>query len=123
MTAFQAISLSGITLIAVLIVLATIRRRMSRGSGFAWLLLWIAAGLAIAMPELTVVVARALGIQRGADLVLYVAVLASFAGFFAVFIRLRRLEGSITEIVRHIAVDEARQPEGARNGGDMGGDV
>ena len=115
MTAFQLIALSGIAIICAVLVVGIGRRRLSTTSGLAWLMLWAVAGIAIAQPELTVVVAQALGIRRGADLVMYSGVLASLVGFFAVFVRIRRLEGTITEVVRQIAIDRATNPAGQRD--------
>jgi hypothetical protein len=115
MTAFQIIALSGIAIICSALVAGIVRRRLSWASGLSWLVLWAVAGIAIARPELTVVIAQALGIRRGADLVMYSGVLASLVGFFAVFVRIRRLEGTITEVVRQIAIDRAAYPPGRQD--------
>ena len=64
--------------------------------------------LAVAFPDLTPRVAKSVGIGRGADLVLYCAVLFMLAGFFFVYLRLVRLRRYVTELVRHIAILEAR---------------
>lgn len=78
--------------------------RIGRGAAAAWIVLWGAAGTAIARPDLTVAVARLLGISRGADLVLYLSILGMIGGFFFVYLRLKRVESSITELVREIAI-------------------
>ena len=104
MTAFQIIGLTVSAIFALLTVAAMIRHRITRGSALAWLLLWIAAGVAFWEPELTRMVANRLGIQRGADLVFYCAILAMFVGFFLVFAKLRRVEDNLTTLVREIAV-------------------
>jgi hypothetical protein len=67
----------------------------------------IAAGFAVWWPDLTSIVARSIGIGRGTDLTLYVAVLAMLAGFWMIYIRLRRLRREVTLLVRHIAILEA----------------
>ncbi len=118
MTNFQiaAFVLLGIAIIATLTLAA--RHRISGRTGFAWSSLWIAAIVAIAFPNLTVIVAHALGIARGADLVFYLAILAMFVGFFAVFVRMRRFETEITRIVRELAL---RSPErGSHDAGNSG---
>ena len=81
-----------------------------------WIVLWLLAATAIARPELTVVVARALGIDRGADLVFYFGVLAALGGFFVVFGRLWRIEQSLTEIVRRLAIWEAETGRAVERG-------
>lgn len=110
MNAFQ---IGGITLAALLMAftwLGARRGRLSRGGAAFWSLLWLAMGVAIAKPDLTVVLARGLGIDRGADLVFYFGIVVMFVGFFAVMARLRRIEENITLISRHIALSEAESP-------------
>lgn len=104
MTAFQLIGMGVAAILLLLTIAAMGRHRITKGSAFAWSLLWVAAGVAIYDPSLTQVVASALGIDRGADLVFYCAILAMFVGFFLVFAKLRRIEENLTTIVREIAV-------------------
>ena len=110
MNAFQLLGIGLAAAFALLSLLAAARRRMGRLAGLAWSALWMVAALAIARPELTVVAARALGIQRGADLVFYLAILGMFVGFFLVYVRLRRLNEDLTTMVRRLALEE-QQPE------------
>lgn len=112
MNAFQLLGIGLTGAFALLSLLAAARRRMGRLAGLAWSVLWLGAALAIARPELTVVVARALGIQRGADLVFYLAILGMFVGFFLVYVRLRRLNEGLTTVVRRLALEE-EPPEAA----------
>lgn len=109
MTTFQlaAFAILGFAFVATLTL--AVRRRTSMRVALAWSLLWLGAAIAIARPEITVVVANALGIARGADLVFYLAILGMFLGFFAVYVRLRRLETELTRIVRELAL---RAPQG-----------
>ena len=79
-----------------------------------WILLWAAAAIAIARPRLTVLAARALGIDRGADLIFYLAILATLIGFFLIYVRLRRVEENLTHLVRHLAIQEHETPHGDR---------
>jgi len=102
--------LAGITLTAVfacLSLVARLRGRIGARSGVAWVILWCSAGAAIAFPESTVVVARFLGISRGADLVFYCAILGMLMGFFAIYVKLRRIERNITTLVREVALAQA----------------
>ena len=102
--------------IALLLALmaATLRATISGGvrkrvASF-WLLVWTVAGIAAIWPNSTVYLARALGIGRGADLVLYCSVFASLAGFFYVYTRFRRIDRSLTLLVRQLAVENPVQP-------------
>ena len=47
----------------------------------------------------------------GADLVFYCAILGTFAGFFVMFLRFRRLERDLTRIVRQVAIRGAIDSE------------
>ena len=107
MTSFQwiAFAILGVSFAVTLVL--TVRRVITPRVGFAWGLLWIAAAVAIARPELTATIANALGIGRGTDLVLYFAILFMIFGFFAVYVRLRRIESDMTKIVRELAIRSA----------------
>ena len=111
MTSFQWIALTVLGISFVLTVTLMVRRRIAPRVGLAWGLLWIAAAVAIARPELTAIVARALGIGRGTDLVLYVFILATVFGFFAMYVRLRRMESDLTKIVRELAMRGAEKDD------------
>jgi hypothetical protein len=111
MSAFQLVSLSLVGALLLLCLGGIIRGWITRRLGIVWLLLWLGVGTAIAYPSLTTLAAHALGIGRGADLVLYCGLLVMLVGFFLIYLRLRRLEASVTTIVRHIALQEAVPPE------------
>ncbi len=113
MNPFQILGLVLSAVLVALVLSAARTKRLSRPMAAAWTLLWLMAAVAIARPRLTVVVARALGIDRGADLVFYVGILAMLGGFFVVFGRLWRIEQSLTEIVRRLALWEAETGRGA----------
>ena len=107
MTSFQLIAFVVLGVSFAITLVLTVRRTIAPRVGFAWGLLWIAAAVAIAKPEITVVIAQALGIGRGTDLVLYVAILAMVFGFFAVYVRMRKIESDLTKIVRELAIRDA----------------
>lgn len=72
---------------------------------------WIGAAVAIAVPNIVQKVAEKLGIGRGADVVLYLFVLAFLWTSFFLYSRCLRLEREITELTRHLAIrDAARVP-------------
>jgi len=87
--------------------------RLWRGAG-NWrvgvvrLVIWIAAAAAIANPNLTQVIARFAGIDRGADLVSYLFAMSFLATSFYYYSRYVRLQRQVTEIVRHLAILEAK---------------
>lgn len=71
---------------------------------------WAAAAAAIAQPGLPQTVAGWLGIDRGADLVLYLAILSFLYAAFRFEARLRDLQLQLTEVVRLQALRDARPP-------------
>jgi hypothetical protein len=115
MNGFQIVSIAIAALFSVIVVVGLTRRRIAIASALFWLTVWIGAAVVILNPEWTRVVAEVLGIARGADLVFYCAILAMFIGFFLVYAKLRRLDSTLTRIVRALAIEEARPP------GDAGG--
>lgn len=117
---FQVFSLLVLVVLIARVLAAHRRRSVGRGPTILWTSLFTAASIAILYPDLTIVVANFLGIQRGADLVLYLSVLGMFFGFFLVYTRLRRLESHITSITRELAlrsVDSAAALDDAPGGG------
>lgn len=73
--------------------------------------IWLTAGVAIYDPGLTVIAANAIGIDRGTDLVTYIFALSFLATSFYFYSRTTRLERQMTELIRHIALKEARANE------------
>ena len=78
-----------------------------------WVLLWLATLVAVANPDRTTGLARALGLWRGADLLVYSAVLAFIVGFYVVSLKLRQLSREVTVLTRELAlIDAERKKEG-----------
>jgi hypothetical protein len=74
---------------------------------WAWSALW-ALGLAFVLfPDLTSIVASAVGVGRGVDVVVYAAIILLFYLVFRIYLRLDRMEREITVLVRQLSVDEA----------------
>jgi hypothetical protein len=123
MNAFQLLGISLLVTLVAVTIAAARRSYLGWPASVGWVCVWTAAATAIAIPESTMIVAHALGIDRGADLVFYCSILAMLAGFFVVFVRFRRLEQDLTRIVRHAAIRDAldsdrpgldRQDDGGR---------
>jgi hypothetical protein len=107
---FQILGLLACAAFIGVTVLRLARHRLGIASGIGWIGLWAAAAVAIAYPDVTVWLAGILGIQRGADLVFYVAILAGLAGFYLVLSRLRRFERELTLLTRSLALHESPPP-------------
>ena len=116
MTPFQWAACSALAL-ALIRELVRVRRGLL--SWGAWLLrsaIWAAALLAINRPLLVTRFANAIGIGRGADVVLYLSVLAFLACAFFFWSRQVRLQRQVNALAEHIAIAEARRGQAAQGG-------
>lgn len=87
-----------------------------RSAFFDLLLLVVFSGLAvffILFPEYTNKIANKLGVGRGADLLFYICILFFLFVTLKLFARIRRLEKTLTDLVRKQAMEGSR-----RMGGD-----
>ena len=88
----------------------TVRQFRAGRLTLAWLLFWVAfwlmAGVAVMLPQTTSTVANLVGVGRGADLVIYVSLLALFYLVFRVFVKIEEVEREITRLVRAIALQD-----------------
>ena len=108
MTLFQSIFVPTCLLAVVLVLWRTLRGSVGRRSGLFWASVWLAAAILIADPAFTTVVAHWFGIGRGADLVLYLAVLAGLGLALFFYGRQRRLETLLTGLMRREALRASR---------------
>ena len=95
------------------------RRPFAPWAAVLRIVVWLAAAVAIAEPELPQAIATLLGIRRAADLVSYLFALAFLVTSFYFYSRSLRLERQVTRLVRHLALLEARDaaPLGRSAGG------
>lgn len=115
MTLFQWCFAPLCFLLAMILVFRTARRTGAAWRALLWALVWLVGGVIILWPDLTTLAATALGIGRGTDLVLYVGALVGLYAFQRLYGRTRRLENTITEVVRRQAIDRAtRGPAGSQ---------
>ena len=112
MTPFQWILVGAISALAAVAVLAIVKGKVGRVAGAAWIVVLLVGLLAAIDPDRVTKIANAVGINRGADLVLYLLALAVFWGFLLVYIRLRRVRRELTLVVRRLAVMEAEEGGG-----------
>jgi hypothetical protein len=113
MNLFQWVTISFLAALLLWEVLGIWRGIGSRAFWLFRCLVWITAGVAIAHPELVQDVAETIGIGRGADVLLYLFVLAFLVTSFAFYANQVRLQRQLTEVVRFLAIQQARQGGGA----------
>jgi hypothetical protein len=102
---------------AVFIVLTWRRERsgqVSRLPAVFWSLVWLALIVVAVWPEAASLLARTVGVGRGADAVLYLSVAALFWLVFRLAVRQRRTEGEITRLVRELALKDFEKREGGK---------
>ncbi len=107
MIVFQWVVIPLFSLLTLATLFAGFRRSMSWPASIFWSAIWLSVVLVLAFPSTTMVLARLAGIGRGADLLIYLVVLVMFGGFFAVYLRFRRVEQKLSRIVRQLAIQEA----------------
>ena len=111
MTLFQLIAAPVATILCVRSALSLIRGKHPRGASLAAAVIWFLSSLFILRPDLTMRVARVLGIGRGADLVLYIFAILFMTSFFYFYGRFRFIESQLTEIVRHLSFSTSDLPD------------
>jgi hypothetical protein len=114
MNTFQGAALMVFSLLTAMTLSAGVRGLVRKRIVAVWLAIWTIGALAIVWPRSTFLVARWLGIGRGADLLLYLSVLFMLVGFFYVYGRFRRLDRQITVLVRRLAIENAERAEPER---------
>ena len=99
--------------VVVLVVARLFRSRGARAQAIRRIGLVIFAGFAavsILFPDVWSSIARAVGIGRGTDLVLYALVVAFLSFTVTTYLRFRDLETNYTRLARRIALSEAARP-------------
>lgn len=67
----------------------------------------------VAVPDATTKVANFVGVGRGADLFIYLALLGIGFACLLLYSKLRELEASVTDLTRAVAIERAREPRDA----------
>lgn len=106
---FQILALSFLGLLLLRELFELRRPTVSRGLAFFRSMVWLAAALAIAYPNRVTTIANKLNIDRGADLVSYLFILSFLMVTFYFYSRYVKLQRQITQLVRHLAIQEARR--------------
>lgn len=108
MNIFQIIFVPGCLLAAFLSLWRARQGKTDWLAAVFWGAIWTAAAIAIAAPEIPSLFAAFLGISRGADLVMYLGLLAGILVTRYFYNRSRRLENLVTQLVREQAIATAQ---------------
>jgi len=111
MSLFQLVAIP-LLVVMSLISARNLFQRARLLASLAWTLLWLAGLVAVINPDETTEIAKLVGIRRGADLLIYSAVLGFGVGFYVVSLRLRQMSREITLLTREVALLEAERKAG-----------
>lgn len=99
---------------AAQLIISLIRfRRTRNGVALIFAAGWTVAIVLLLNPALATRFAASLGIGRGADLVLYTLSFLFLWGHYQHYLRYKRIEESITHLVREVALQRAEERETA----------
>jgi hypothetical protein len=112
MIIFQFLLIAGVIVVAILAIRFMPGERSLALKRIFALLFVVAAVLAIIFPNALTAVANFFGIGRGADLLLYVFILAALTFAVATVRAKARSDARVTELARAVALMEARLLEG-----------
>jgi small membrane protein len=107
---FQYLVIALLLLLSYATIRAALRGGVRKRVATFWMLVWFSGGVSVLWPAGTLLIARALGIGRGTDLVLYCSVFVMLSGFFYIYTRFRRLDRALTVLVRKLAVENPVLP-------------
>jgi hypothetical protein len=107
MNLFQGLVLGFFFVLAAFTIVAAFGGAVRKRIVAFWMAVWVLGATTIIWPHFTAVAAHALGIGRGADLLLYLSVLVMFVAFFYVYTRFRKLDRELTLLVRRLAIQNA----------------
>lgn len=104
--------IGAIAVLALLVLYAFGQRRRSGPISYGIIAAALAGIVLVAFPDLSTMVANAVGIGRGADLVFYVFMLIVFAAIANLHLRLRAQNEVVTLLARELAIATAKVPSG-----------
>ncbi len=81
-------------------------KALPRGLIAVWLLFRVALGVVAVLPETTSVLAKVVGVGRGADLAVYLALLLLFSLVFRLLVKIESIERELTRLVRTLALKD-----------------
>ena len=108
----QLLLLAGFLLLVLYLLVSSKRSNVQAGVKLAFISFVMAGVYAVLRPDDLTVLANALGIDRGTDLLLYVLVVAVAFSTVTAYLHFRRLELDFGRLARQVAIQEAE----ARNG-------
>lgn len=100
----QIILIAVVAIMLIRLILKRKSREINNSYFVIWLVIWLLAILLILFPGISSYLADTVGVGRGVDLIIYVAIIAIFYLQFKLLMRIEKLEKDITHITRHLAI-------------------
>lgn len=120
MTSIQVI-LVGLSMLAAILGSFAFQSRL--GYRLLAVTFFVVASGFVLFPDSTTRIAHALGVGRGTDLLLYLALFAGIHAFLLLYLRTRRLERKISELISAIAIRDAEVLGSSQAAVEDGNDV
>jgi len=76
----------------------------------AFSVLWVVVIIVTAVPNITSVIASTVGIGRGADVIVYSAIVILTYIVYRLMLKQQKLSAEMTDLVRAIAIEKTQQP-------------
>ncbi len=76
-----------------------------------WVIFWLLAVVVVVSPNSTLILAKVLGVGRGVDAIIYLAMVLLFFLVFKIFVHLEKIERQMTKLVRQGALDKTKKYE------------
>ena len=97
-------------LIALFAITRVVKKARTRDIPTVWAIVWtgvwiIAVGVSL-LPQTTDLLAARVGIGRGADLLVYISVIALFYLVFGLVVKIESMQQEMTKLVRSIALKD-----------------
>jgi hypothetical protein len=87
------------------------RRRVPAFWALAWATVWLGAGIVVLLPQTADMLARFAGVGRGADMIMYLALVLLFYLLFRLYAKLEGVEREISVLVRKIALASSKEED------------
>lgn len=101
-----------VSIFIVVVIFKLIKQRrdnkLSNFSLLSWLVLWLVVLLVFWQPDIASWLAFNLGVKRGADLIVYLAIIVILYLLYRIFVRLNKIDESITKVVRAEAIKNVK---------------
>ncbi len=110
----QLIQIFGIVFALFLLVktIQKFKKEKLKASSFVfWSIIWTAIIIVSILPSTTSFLANILGVGRGIDIAIYVSIIILFFLIFQIYIKLQKIEETITSLVSRIAIEKKEKNE------------